>query len=212
MGEFDLATVAVLTDDDACADCGSGDLDVYEAALPPGNVWAINDEGAIFDTVEGNQIATIEGDGDAWRVERAEAAKGPRYGDCPKCGSGKYRKDLKMCVNCGYGRDKAKKAFNDVPMDLVDPEGDHVVGEVFRCSSCLGTFRHTVADPAEPLPACPNCGSTATSVAGATSTHQAKVAEVAAGVLHTNPGMAYDAAYRLAEETVRRYPRMASGV
>lgn len=40
---------------------------------------------------------------------------------------------------------------------------------------------------------------------------EAKVSEVAAGILHTNPGMGHEAAQALAEETVRRFPRMVAG-
>lgn len=194
VGLFDLAFVAALTDDDACADCGSNDLDVFEGARPPGNVFQVGGD-AIFDTIEGNQVGTFGADGTA-QIGTASARVA----------------DLDV----------------DMPMDILDAA--RPVTETVRCSSCLTEFEHTATDPADPLPACPQCGSTATSVAGATDTTtarharlmrtlghsgartspEAKVAEITAGILHTNPGMTHEAAYALAAKTVQQFPQVVA--
>lgn len=86
------------------------------------------------------------------------------------------------------------------------------VQQDFRCSTCLHEFVVKAYDPAQPPPSCPNCGSDTTTAAGATgvSPMAAKIAQITAGILSTNPGMERKTAVRLAAATVRRYPKVAS--
>ncbi len=47
------------------------------------------------------------------RQQPKESAKANPYGSCPKCGSGRYRKDLKVCVQCGYKAEKKTAYMGD---------------------------------------------------------------------------------------------------
>ena len=108
--------------------------------------------------------------------------------------------------------------------ELHDPQS---TTQQVRCSSCFNVFNTQTSGVSAPLPPCPNCGSMATSVAGATNTHivgsmadaQAiamrlghKLAEIVDGVGATNPGMDVVARRQLALETLARFPKMASGM
>lgn len=96
-----------------------------------------------------------------------------------------------------------------------DPEMGKVketgsVKQVVRCSSCFTEATVTATDPAQPLPACPSCGSPTLSPGGSTlaSRREAKIAEITRGIAATNPGMAPKTARQIAETTVARYPNM----
>lgn len=227
-----------------------------------------------------------------WRGTKSKTSKRENpYGTCPKCGSGRYRKDFKSCVQCGY---KGKESSIDPRHDMDQLHDVSGTSEMGHCSSCLQTFKLGSTDPTDPVPQCPHCGSMATSVAGATNTHtaadstsgemwaevkpqclncnrhlipgstyrvispvydagacsqscansvanmlkekhadtdpgatveiiapdtqhmpvaaarEAKLDQITAGVLETNPGMNREAARALAEKTLARFPRLAA--
>lgn len=58
---------------------------------------------------------------------------------------------------------------SDMPMDTL--RDTQAITQTARCAFCLNEWQVTVTDPAQPLPACPTCGSTAVSAAGATTTY-----------------------------------------
>jgi DNA-directed RNA polymerase subunit RPC12/RpoP len=58
---------------------------------------------------------------------------------------------------------------SDPPMDTL--HNTNVVSQTARCSNCFTEFQVSATDPAQPMPNCPECGSSAVSAAGATNTH-----------------------------------------
>lgn len=59
---------------------------------------------------------------------------------------------------------------NDIPVenpDVLSEPKPTMVNDQMRCSNCFHEWRISTIDPAQPVPLCPNCGSTATTPAGA---------------------------------------------
>jgi hypothetical protein len=96
----------------------------------------------------------------------------------------------------------------DMPMNTL--QDTEVVTQPAKCSNCLTYSNVTATDPAAPMPPCPNCGADLLTPAGATlAAKEAKIAEIVAGILKTNPSMPPSTAKRVARETVERFPRVA---
>lgn len=116
---------------------------------------------------------------DDWEVREGtkEAASEDRKGHsqkCPQCGAHMERVTQSpdgtrldaYCDQCHWRgtKVKPKRAFNDPDLGYVgDTQG---VREALRCSNCLTNFTNEAVHPADEMPPCPNCGSTAVSAAG----------------------------------------------
>ncbi len=75
------------------------------------------------------------------RQQPKESAKANPYGSCPKCGSGRYRKDLKVCVQCGYKAEKKTAAFDSAEAPSCPECGTKMVlplggAQHYRCPGC----------------------------------------------------------------------------
>lgn len=159
----------------------------------------------------------------------ASAGSGPYCSDCfeqqfgydPDMGDENSTFAPGTCANCGKegivftpddyllkNSSKTADVVSDPPADLL---GDvDAVQQNVTCSTCLTNHVVTATDPAQPMPACPNCGALTLSPAGATlaSRKRAKVAEIMAGIRETNPGMDAREAMRMAKQTIQRFPQM----
>ena len=140
------------------------------------------------------------------RFERT-AAEVLADGRCPRCAS--------TDIVVDEGGLEVSAALPAEPAAIAMEPASEVNQETARCAFCMKTFAYRSADPTEPVPACPHCGATATTPAGAAGMHTAsilrtasKIEEIARSVLSTNPGMTPREAVTIANETVRRYPKV----
>ena len=76
------------------------------------------------------------------------------------------------------------------------------VVENARCSHCFTVFPHTAANPNDPVPPCPKCGSLATAVAGPQTKGANKLGAMIASVRTSNPGLPAAAARDLAQRAL----------
>lgn len=182
---FESTASAILTDG-RCPRCASSDIDVDEAGL------------------------------------EATASDIEAHGECQRChkrkvlsGGGVICQDCADAIEKGEPLGRMEGAVVKDPAAIAMDPASEVNQETARCAFCLQTYAYRSADPTEPVPACPHCGSTATTPAGAAGDHTArllrtasKIEEIALSVLASNPGMSDREAVTIANETVRRYPRV----
>lgn len=148
-----------------------------------------------------------------------------RYGYEPDMGDDSSTFADGTCANCGKegivftpdeGMDRYLNKDSAKTADVVSDPAANLLGDVdavtekVTCSTCFTDHTVTAVDPAQPMPACPNCGAKTLSPAGSTlaSRKRAKVAEIMRGIRETNPGMESREAMRVAKQTIRRFPQM----
>lgn len=197
------STAAAILADGRCPRCASTDIDVDEGGLEATAAQACGDCG--------HPESWHEGDDGCTECDCPHYIKpAPSY-ESPS-------RDPQSLGGWGRGWTGVKEgAVVKEPAAIAMDPASEVNNETARCAFCLQTYAYRSADPTEPVPACPHCGSTATTPAGAAGGYTAllvrtaaKIEEIAISVKASNPGMSDSQAVSIANETVRRYPKVVA--
>lgn len=121
---------------------------------------------------------------------------------CPKCGSIEVEAVKKEAEDfSGFAAPTDPNRGTQFPLagELHDVPS---VTENARCSHCFTVFSHTAANPNDPVPPCPNCGSRATAVAGPQTKGANRLGAMIASVRTSNPGLSAETAKDLAQRAL----------
>lgn len=211
---FKVATVTTAL---RCITCGSDDLDLDEDVLSPQAQAKVRRRVRRRVSMETDMPM---GKLDEYQPEmgllqeRKPVAQKVRCSTCFYEGKIATAGPLPPCDNCGANTlsvagptARRKKAISQDSLESIrdrDPDG----GSVYPTDEMYARFETWVKETYGEQ-ALQDYRAWGRSEARKTVTSESKVAEIAKGILSTNPGMNRETALRVARETVRRYPKVA---